>query len=515
VSADLSDVVLLLGGSVVVLAGLPLLYTWRQTSVTLLLLYVHTAAVLTLGGFLGAVFVVPLYDDVALLGGQLAYAGFMYAALVTVIVGRDVRVLRNVIVLTIAVNLVKYTMFRLTHLALETEGIGNPFGVASEVFDQSVRVVVVGGALNLLELILLLSLLELAKTRVAARSMRFVYVLAFVGILVLDGVLFPTLVLLPDEGLLDVISAGVQGKALLALAFAIPLGLFVLLHRHHVDRYEATELRLSYLVTSPQNSLFMLLERQEEQIAEQLERLQGADRLRNDMVRYVSHELSTPITSINGYLEMLSLGDDLTRSQRDAVERALRNTARLRRLVEDLRLISQVDTGGLAVDQDLDLREVVESCREQVEESVRTRDLDLQWDTSEQSVRVRGDRTTLREVVLRLAGNAVKFTPDGGHVAVTVQRARDSGLLTVSDTGIGIPPEDQERIFGRFERGSEVDDRAIQGAGLGLSIVSAVVHRHDGHVDVQSAPGEGTTIRVTLPAADPAANSRPGGPRSR
>jgi signal transduction histidine kinase len=660
VTDDLRDVLLLLGGSAALYAGLPLLYTWRRTSVTLLLLYVHTAAVLTLGGLLGSIFSVPLFDDVALRGGQIAYGGFMYAALVTVIVGRDVRVLRNVILLTVVVTLIKYVLFRLAQFALSSDAIDNPFGTSDAVFDQSVRVVVLGGALNLAELVLLLALLEWGKRVAPGWAMRSLYVVAFVGILVLDGALFPTLVLSSADGVLAGIVAGVQAKLILALVFAVPLAAFVVLNREDMQRFEAVPLRLSYLVTAPQSSLVSTIERQEEQIAQQqasldlntaqmgevratvqslldsassmvliavdpqlrvthfsagacvtlgyepqhvvgnevqmlldraevarqaaavgrpdadlpelldalastgaagsdwalrtlageqrmlsisasridtdhgaigyvlagedvtdrlratsalsealekeqqsLSRLQSADRLRNDLVFTVSHELSTPITSIAGYLEMLQESDDpLSQWQQDALARALRNTVRLRRLVDDLRLISQVDTGELAMDHQLDLRDVVESCRGQVEMSTSDRDLTLHWQSAAEPVLVRGDAATLREVVLRLAGNAVKFTPDGGCVSVAVERSEEGRLLTVSDNGIGIPEEEQRRIFGRFERGSDMQERAIQGVGLGLSIVGTVVRRHGGRVDIDSAPGRGTTLRVTLPAVD-------------
>jgi PAS domain S-box-containing protein len=660
VTADPFDVLVVLVGSVVLLAGLPLIYTVRRTSLTLLLLYVHIATVLTFGGIMGAVFIVPLHDDVVLLGGQLAYGGFMFTALLTVIVGRDVLVLRNVIVLTVAVNLVKFVFLHLAHFALTTDGMVNPFDIAPEVVDQSIRIVLLGGLLNLAELILLLALLEWAKLRVPVWAMRPLYVAAYVGIVILDGVLFPVLVLSPSEGLGDAIAAGVQAKAVLALMFGIPLALFVLLNGKQLQGFEETPLRMSYLVTTPQSNLVNLVEQQEEQIARQqasldltsarmgearatvdslldsatsmvlvavdrglqvthfsagaesilgyeashvvgnevqmlldraevrrqaaavgrpdidldslldvlattrarndwalrtisgeartlsisvtpigtdhgvvgyvlagedvterleatkalsaslereqqaLAQLRSADRLRNQLVSTVSHELSTPITSINGYLEMLLAGDGgLSSGQQDAIERVLRNTGRLRRLVEDLRLIAEVDTGWLSVDRvDLDLREVAESCRERVEASVSTRDLVLVWDMPERPVLVHGDPDTLREVVLRLVGNAVKFTPDGGRVAVAVESGADRGVLTVSDTGIGIPEEDQRRMFGRFERGTGAEERAIQGAGLGLSIVSTVVRRHGGQIEVDSAPGDGTTIRVVLPLAE-------------
>ena len=657
---ELSDVLVLVGGSVAVYAGLPLLYTLWRSSVTLLLLYVHLAAVLTFGGIMGAVFVIPLYDDVTLLGGQLAYAGFMFTALLTVIVGHDVRVLRNIILLTVAVNLVKYVALLIADAALQTEGVINPFGTSSQLFDQSTRVVLLGGLLNIVELVLLLGLLEWAKIRVPTWGMRSLYVLAYMGILVLDGVLFPALVLAPQTGLLDAIAAGVQGKAVMALVFGLLLAAFVVLDREDVARFESTPLRLTYLVSTSPSSVVSLLEHQQALLARQrahldlsntrmgevsatveslldsavntvliavdrdlrvthfsagahntlgyeardvvgnevqmllereevrrqalavgqrdpdlsalvetlastgargdwsfrtvtgeartlsisvstidtdhgvighvlagedvtdrlrvtqsladalvrehesLEKLQSADQLRNELVFTVSHELSTPITSIAGYLEMLQeSGDALSSWQQDALERATRNTVRLRRLVEDLRLISQVDTGELGEDRvELDLRDVVAACRDQVEESLNGRELELDWRLPEQEVPVHGDAVTLREVVLRLASNAVKFTPDGGRVVVEVGARRDGAVLTVSDTGIGIPSEDQRRIFDRFQRGSEVQKRAIQGAGLGLSIVSTVVRRHGGDVEVESAPREGTTIRVVLPLAN-------------
>lgn len=660
-TADPFDVLVVLVASAALLAGLPLIYTLRRTSLTLLLLYVHTATVLTFGGIMGAVFIVPLYGDVILLGGQLAYGGFMFTALLTVLVGRDVLVLRNVIVLTVAVNVVKFVFLTVAHFALTTDGMINPFDIAPAVVDQSIRIVLLGGLLNLGELILLLALLEWAKVRTSVWAMRPLYVAAYVGIVILDGVLFPVLVLSPADGLGTAIAAGVQAKAVLAFMFGIPLALFVLFNGRQLQGFEETPLRMSYLVTTPKSHLVNLMEQQEEQIARQqasldltsarmgearatvdtlldsatnmvlvatdralrvthfsagaesilgyqasqvvgngvqmlldraevrrqaaavdrpdvdlrslldtlattrarsdwalrtasgeartlsisvtpidtdhgvvgyvlagedvterlaatkalaaslereqqsLAQLRSADRLRNQLVSTVSHELSTPITSINGYLEMLLAGSGgLSSEQQDAIERVLRNTGRLRRLVEDLRLIAEVDTGGLAVDRvDLDLREVAESCRERVEASVSTRDLMLEWDMAEQAVLVHGDMDSLREVVLRLIDNAVKFTPEGGRVGVAVRVEDCGGVLTVWDTGMGIPDEDQHRMFGRFERGAGAEEWAIQGAGLGLSIVSTVVRRHGGQIEVHSTVGAGTTIRVVLPVVGP------------
>ncbi len=107
---------------------------------------------------------------------------------------------------------------------------------------------------------------------------------------------------------------------------------------------------------------------------------------------------------------------------------------------------------------------------------------------------VRGDATALERVTTNLLSNAVKFTPDGGRVRVGIEQTESDAVLVVSDTGMGIPAEDREQLFTRFYRSSAATEQAIQGSGLGLSIVHAIVVRHGGGVTVESQPGEGTTL---------------------
>ena len=231
-------------------------------------------------------------------------------------------------------------------------------------------------------------------------------------------------------------------------------------------------------------------------------RLQEVDHVKQELVSNVSHELRTPITSISGYTELLADGDlgELNRLQIDAVQRIGRNTSRLGLLVEDLLTLSRAESGTLEfAGHQVDLRRVAGEAFEMVEDLVRVRSLDVQLAVPEHPVVVQGDAPGLERVATNLLSNAIKFTPDGGRVSISVDAVPPTAVLEVTDTGMGIPEEDQQHLFTRFFRASAATEQAIQGTGLGLSIVHAIVTRHGGQVSITSTPGEGTTVRATFP----------------
>ena len=247
-----------------------------------------------------------------------------------------------------------------------------------------------------------------------------------------------------------------------------------------------------------QEALTVALEREHASV----QRLVEVDNVKQDLVSNVSHELRTPITSISGYAEVLvdgSLGE-LNQEQADAVRRIERNTGRLGLLVEDLLTLSRAESGPLDLDHgELDLREVVAEAFELLEDLIGARALDVRLELPEEQVIILGDAPALERVVMNLMSNSIKFTPDGGRVTVTVRPSEGGAELLVSDTGIGIPESDQEQLFTRFFRAAAANEQAIQGSGLGLSIVHALVVQHGGTVSVVSHPGEGTTVTVRLP----------------
>jgi PAS domain S-box-containing protein len=240
----------------------------------------------------------------------------------------------------------------------------------------------------------------------------------------------------------------------------------------------------------------------ERQAVEGLTRL---DRTKSDFVSTISHELRTPLASVLGYTEMLEDGaaGRLTPRQFELVERVDRNGRRLLSLIEDLLLNSRIERGALDLHpRRCDLADVVASAWSTVETVTRDRDLVREVDVSPTPLWVEGDAAALERMVTNLLSNAVKFTPDGGRVSLVAhpdEAAGETVRLEVSDSGIGIPAADHERVFTRFFRSDAANERAIQGSGLGLSIVRAIAEGHGGSVSVESVPDRGTTFTVCLP----------------
>ena len=240
----------------------------------------------------------------------------------------------------------------------------------------------------------------------------------------------------------------------------------------------------------------------ERRLLEAVERLREVDQVKDAFVSSVSHELRTPITSILGYTEMLEEGQygDLNDEQLDAVRRLSANSTRLLSLIDDLLTLSRVQEDGLGfADRVVDLRKIVAAGAAVVAPTLERRELELNVELPDEPIPFLGDRDMLERVVINLVGNAVKFTPEGGRVDVALLAEPDVAVLEVADTGIGIPPEEQERLFTRFFRSSLAQQQAIPGSGLGLSIARAIVDQHGGSMSVESEPGHGTTFRVRLP----------------
>jgi PAS domain S-box-containing protein len=255
-----------------------------------------------------------------------------------------------------------------------------------------------------------------------------------------------------------------------------------------------------------QEILVRALHRERDAVA----RLKQLDKVKDDFVTTVSHELRTPMSSIIGSAEMLADGmlGELPPDQQRMVEVISRNGDRLLALADDLLLLATFDHNSLP-DQstEVDLRDVVEESASAIASMLASRDLDVGYTLPDDPVMVSGDPTHLERALTNLLTNGVKFTPDGGHVHVHVQADAKSShaVLSVTDTGLGIPECDLDQVFGRFYRSSIVQDRQIQGSGLGLAIVKTIVESHEGRIDVRSEPGTGTTFTVTLPLVRTAA----------
>ncbi|WP_426593161.1 sensor histidine kinase [Cellulomonas sp. McL0617] len=228
-----------------------------------------------------------------------------------------------------------------------------------------------------------------------------------------------------------------------------------------------------------------------------------AARLQDEFVSLVSHELRTPLTSVLGYLELLTDGTDpLTDEQREYLDVIDRNARRQLRLVGDLLLTAQVDAGRFSIGpQRIDVAEVARaslSSAAPVAESAR-----VSLEAGIEPAPIDADPVRLAQAVDNLVSNAIKFTPAGGSVRVSVAPTDLGARITVADSGIGIPPDELESLTTRFFRASTATRRAIPGVGLGLSITKAVVDAHGGTLSIASLVGEGTTFTIDLPTTPP------------
>jgi PAS domain S-box-containing protein len=233
----------------------------------------------------------------------------------------------------------------------------------------------------------------------------------------------------------------------------------------------------------------------------QNERLRELDRLKDEFIALISHELRTPLTSIRGYTELLLDGEagDLTDDQRQFLGVVERNSHRLLHLVGDLLFLAQLEAGKLSLEiGELDLAAVASESVETARPQAEAKGITLTLATGPVPS-LAGDRARIAQLLDNLVSNAVKFTPEGGRVDVRVRRHEDQAILEVRDSGMGIPPEEQELLFERFFRTSTATEQAIQGTGLGLAISKAIVEAHSGRIAVSSDEGAGTTFRVTLP----------------
>lgn len=235
---------------------------------------------------------------------------------------------------------------------------------------------------------------------------------------------------------------------------------------------------------------------------EVVERLEQVDRAKNDFMATVSHELRTPITSIMGYTELL-LSDEtgaLPTMHRQILARVDRNGRRLMGLVEDVLTMSQIEVGTLRFRfRDVDLRTVVERAVETEVSVLGVAGVMMQQQVTDQLLPVSADPDKLERAVAALLDNAAKYSEPGATVDLELRADAGNAVLTVRDHGIGISQEDQEKIFDRFFRSTDANDRVIQGAGLGLTVTRAIIEGHHGTITCESALGEGATFTVTLP----------------
>lgn len=222
------------------------------------------------------------------------------------------------------------------------------------------------------------------------------------------------------------------------------------------------------------------------------------DRIKNEFVQTVSHDLRSPLTAILGYVELLDRVGPVNERQQGFIERVQASVRNITDLINDLLDLGRIESGFDERKELISLSSIVQYAMDSFQGALQEKEHVLEINIVESLPDVFGDTVRLRQVVDNLLGNAIRYTPQGGKIAVQVYAENDQVVLRVRDTGLGIPSADRPHIFDKFYRGTNIPEQ-IPGSGLGLSIVKSVIENHQGRIWVDSIEGEGTMFTIMLP----------------
>lgn len=242
--------------------------------------------------------------------------------------------------------------------------------------------------------------------------------------------------------------------------------------------------------------------------------MKAANQAKTEFLSFVSHELKQPMTSIKGYADLLikGMGGDLTETQRSFLEVIRSNVIRMDTMVQELLDISRIESGRLRLEiGQVAMREAIEEAVRMIRQEIEARRQTLEVEIAEPLPPVAADRTRVVQILTNLLSNACKYTPEGGRIRVSARQEDGFVQCAVSDTGIGIEPEEQERLFTKFFRSQNPTVRSVPGTGLGLAITKSLVELQGGRIWAESEPGKGSTFTFTLPVAGASARPDLGG----
>lgn len=316
-----------------------------------------------------------------------------------------------------------------------------------------------------------------------------------------------------------IFSGSAQEFALLFLViFAIGLGanyyfvrhylfrkiklIYKVIHRHKLStEFKADKIQMG---TNILDEVEQEVDQWAEERNQELEALEKLATYRRRFIGDVSHELKTPIFNIQGFIHTLldgAMNDPAVNMQ--YLQRAAKNADRLEAIVEDLETINKLEAGQMVLDlREFDIHDLADEVFSDLEMKAKTRNIRLTYkEGANQHYRVRADKESIRQVLINLIHNSIKYGREGGMTKVSFYDMESYILLEVSDNGIGIQPEHLPHVFDRFFRADKSRSREAGGTGLGLSIVKHIVEAHKQTINVRSNPGQGSTFGLTLEKA--------------
>ena len=224
------------------------------------------------------------------------------------------------------------------------------------------------------------------------------------------------------------------------------------------------------------------------------------ENMRRDFVANVSHELKTPLTSINGFVETLIINEDLPSDKRNRFLAIIQKESdRLKRLIEDILLLSSIESKNNLVTENVLLYNVFKEVHEMISYIASSKHIKIYYNFEDENVAIQAYGDYIKQLFLNLIDNAIKYTPEGGTVIINQFTRNNEITIEVIDNGVGIPKEDQDKIFQRFYRVDKARSRSVGGTGLGLAITKHIVNSLQGNISVESKLGEGSKFIVTIP----------------
>lgn len=278
--------------------------------------------------------------------------------------------------------------------------------------------------------------------------------------------------------------------------------IYKVIHRHKLPSdFKADKIQMD---TAILDNVELEVDRWAEQHNQELDELEKLATYRRRFIGDVSHELKTPIFNIQGFIHTLldgAINDSAVNVQ--YLQRAAKNVDRLQAIVEDLETINKLEAGQMVLDlRDFDIRELTDEVFADLEMKAKSRNIRLTYkEGANQHFRIRADKESIRQVLINLVHNSIKYGREGGMTKVSFYDMETYVLLEVSDNGIGIDPDHLPHVFDRFFRADKSRSRDAGGTGLGLSIVKHILEAHKQTINVRSNPGQGSTFGLTLEKA--------------
>ncbi len=438
-----------------------------------------------------------LSDSVAVSPGSIILFPLALVAVLLVYLCEDIPKTRTLIFSVVLINIGGTIVLWLTHFQMKVLDLDSTLGLPPSLFSVNARMFLVGTVVLLVDFFLLVIVFQFLERKLSRVPLSARIVFSLVTILVLDAFLFTLGSFYGQPGLGTILSGQLEGKVAAGLLLGILLSTYLHLFESgdRATRRQTESLHVLSILTYQERY---------EIVRQKLAEAREANLAKSRFLAQMSHELRTPLNAIIGFTKLLITPEAVPeQDKRDLyLDRVHDNAEHLLLLINDMLDLSKIEAGKIEIElQQVNLNDLVEETVGRMRGEAHAKDLELRWQGVETPLEIKTDSTRLRQVLINLIGNAIKFTREG-HVSVKLLAADDRpnqpGRIDVSDTGIGIPRDLQEHIFEAFSQVESGTSRSFQGTGLGLAISRAICNELGYRLELESSAGRGSTFSIVF-----------------